>query len=498
MAHTAAAAGEGRGPAHQGLRLEGAAARRQPPGHDPRPARPGSASRAADSRWRRDRPRGRGAAGLAAGRQAPPPSAASAAARCGRPGDATPPCSAARRGDRCSPPCPRRRRPRCARGHLAGPRRAAEARPGRVSCSASASPWRPPSAPCGCTTARRARRSRERRAPRWARRCDRRGACATACGDGTYTATYRVISADSHPVTGGFVFTRRARRDARREPGSAHRRRRSRPRDGGGLRRRSRALVPRARARGRRRRVRAGGLEAGARATGGPEETSRGRAKPSSADRAGCSLGARRWARPCRPSGSSSRERSPPAPRSGAPSTPGWSRTCSTPASARSGASGCSPGRSWRCGAAAPRLLVRRAPRHRAPSRRDGGTASWLLRLPLPHPGTRRARRDARPVLGAGARRTSSTSLAMSVWVGGVALLLLALPARHPRARAGGPDAPAAGSVSRFSTVALLAVAVLVASGTVQAILDLQAFGRSHLHRLRPRDPRQDRHFCSR
>ena len=26
-------------------------------------------------------------------------------------------------------------------------------------------------------------------------------------GDGTYTATYRVISADSHPVSGGFVFT---------------------------------------------------------------------------------------------------------------------------------------------------------------------------------------------------------------------------------------------------------------------------------------------------
>ena len=25
--------------------------------------------------------------------------------------------------------------------------------------------------------------------------------------DGTYTATYRVISADSHPVSGGFVFT---------------------------------------------------------------------------------------------------------------------------------------------------------------------------------------------------------------------------------------------------------------------------------------------------
>ena len=36
--------------------------------------------------------------------------------------------------------------------------------------------------------------------------------------DGTYTATYRVISADSHPVSGGVVFTsaRRARGRRRR------------------------------------------------------------------------------------------------------------------------------------------------------------------------------------------------------------------------------------------------------------------------------------------
>ena len=34
-----------------------------------------------------------------------------------------------------------------------------------------------------------------------------RSACAHGLGDGTYTATYRVISADSHPVSGGFVFS---------------------------------------------------------------------------------------------------------------------------------------------------------------------------------------------------------------------------------------------------------------------------------------------------
>ena len=32
-------------------------------------------------------------------------------------------------------------------------------------------------------------------------------ALRSGLGDGTYTATYRVISSDSHPVSGGFVFT---------------------------------------------------------------------------------------------------------------------------------------------------------------------------------------------------------------------------------------------------------------------------------------------------
>ena len=67
--------------------------------------------------------------------------------------------------------------------------------------------------------------------------------------------------------------------------------------------------------------------------------------------------------------------------------------------------------------------------------------------------------------------------LAMAVWVGGVALLLLALPSATRVLEPEDRTPVLAGSVSRFSTVALAAVAVLVASGTVQAILDLEAFG---------------------
>ncbi len=82
--------------------------------------------------------------------------------------------------------------------------------------------------------------------------------------------------------------------------------------------------------------------------------------------------------------------------------------------------------------------------------------------------------------------------LAMSAWVGGVALLLLVVPAAT-RVLAPEHRTPLlAGSISRFSTVALCAVAVLVASGTTQAILDLQAladltgtaFGRAILVKI--------------
>jgi copper transport protein len=64
----------------------------------------------------------------------------------------------------------------------------------------------------------------------------------------------------------------------------------------------------------------------------------------------------------------------------------------------------------------------------------------------------------------------------MAVWVGGVALLLLALPAAtrplDPAARTG----LLAEAVSRFSTLALAAVAGIVASGTLQAIVEIESF----------------------
>ena len=66
--------------------------------------------------------------------------------------------------------------------------------------------------------------------------------------------------------------------------------------------------------------------------------------------------------------------------------------------------------------------------------------------------------------------------VAMAVWVGGVALLLLALPAATRLLAPEERTSVLAASVSRFSTVALTAVAVLVASGIAQAILDLAAF----------------------
>ena len=64
----------------------------------------------------------------------------------------------------------------------------------------------------------------------------------------------------------------------------------------------------------------------------------------------------------------------------------------------------------------------------------------------------------------------------MAVWVGGVVLLIAALPVAtrplEPAARTG----LLAESVARFSTLALAAVAGLVASGTLQAIVQLKSF----------------------
>ena len=80
----------------------------------------------------------------------------------------------------------------------------------------------------------------------------------------------------------------------------------------------------------------------------------------------------------------------------------------------------------------------------------------------------------------------------MSIWVGGVATLLLAVPAAT-RASIPPTRTPLlAAAVARFSTLALFAVAALIAAGVAQAIPELEslsdftdtAFGRSLLAKI--------------
>ena len=81
---------------------------------------------------------------------------------------------------------------------------------------------------------------------------------------------------------------------------------------------------------------------------------------------------------------------------------------------------------------------------------------------------------------------------AMSVWVGGVAMLLLAVPAATRRLDSRERTPLLAFVVTRFSGVAILAVAALVGSGVAQAIPELEslsdftetAFGRALLAKI--------------
>ena len=66
---------------------------------------------------------------------------------------------------------------------------------------------------------------------------------------------------------------------------------------------------------------------------------------------------------------------------------------------------------------------------------------------------------------------------AMSVWVGGVALMVLALSAATARLEKPDRTRLLAATVSRFSTVALIAVAALLASGVAQSVVQLESFG---------------------
>ena len=157
-------------------------------------------------------------------------------------------------------------------------------------------------------------------------------------GDGTYTATYRVISADSHPVSGGFVFTvgqggtPAETLDQLLQSAGAGRV----TEVGFGV---VRALSYLALA------LAAGGVAFVAlvwrpalAAVGGSDE-SWGAAGEAFAARARAHPARRRRPRACSSplSGWSSRARSRAAPPSGGRSTRRWSATCFTPASGRSG-----------------------------------------------------------------------------------------------------------------------------------------------------------------
>ncbi|MEA2420820.1 MAG: copper transport protein [Thermoleophilaceae bacterium] len=66
--------------------------------------------------------------------------------------------------------------------------------------------------------------------------------------------------------------------------------------------------------------------------------------------------------------------------------------------------------------------------------------------------------------------------VSMATWVGGIAVLLVVLPAATRVLAGADRTRLLAACVTRFSTVALVAVAALVATGTTQAIVELHAF----------------------
>ncbi len=80
----------------------------------------------------------------------------------------------------------------------------------------------------------------------------------------------------------------------------------------------------------------------------------------------------------------------------------------------------------------------------------------------------------------------------MAIWVGGIAMLLWALPAATRQLERPERTGLLAAAVNRFSTIALFAVAGLVASGTIQAIVEIDsladlvdtAFGRAVLIKI--------------
>ncbi len=142
--------------------------------------------------------------------------------------------------------------------------------------------------------------------------------------DGSYTATYRVVSADSHPISGGFVFTvgeggaapvfQRGRADRGGRRRTCHQR---------GLRRRASTRIPGYRARCGRSDLPRGGVAAEpARRRPTPGRTGRQPRRPSLPASAVWPAPPSRSASAPLRSASSSRAPTPPAPPSGPRSTP--------------------------------------------------------------------------------------------------------------------------------------------------------------------------------
>ena len=137
------------------------------------------------------------------------------------------------------------------------------------------------------------------------------------------------------------------------------------------------------------------------------------------------------------------------------------------------------------------------------------GLVAWLLvgalaaaRAPVPAVAAPLAALAALPALGGHASVQSPVALllpanvvhvvAMSAWLGGVAVLVLALRGATARLEAGERTRLLAAVVGRFSALAGLAIAVLLASGVVQGVVEVRtpanlvetAFGRAVLVKI--------------
>ena len=101
------------------------------------------------------------------------------------------------------------------------------------------------------------------------------------------------------------------------------------------------------------------------------------------------------------------------------------------------------------------------------------------LRLPRAHPGARRSREHRRARRACSSRSDVLHVLAASVWVGGIACLLLALPAATRRLEGRERTRLLFGGLRRFSPMALAAVIAIAATGVIQAYIDVRSSARA-------------------